>query len=1236
MGRLLTAIGLLVIALFAAAASAPFLVDWNRWKPAIEQEASRLLGMPVAIDGRIEAQLVPSPALSFERLRIGVEGAEARIDHAQLELSVGALLKGEVHVIEARLSGPKLWLRADAQGRLVGEAPRADLSHVAIERIEVEGGELTLETATDGARLFVDSIAFAGEATSLAGPWRLEGGARFEGARLAFTAATGRWEAGSMRVRVGIDPTERPIASEFDGALGIDQGRPQLGGTLRLRGVGAVDAAARERGWRVESTIEARPDRLIARDIRLVPSAERIVQFTGTVNVAIGPRSRLDAALATRQLDVDRVVGIDVDTPVDVPAILARLGGLPSLLAIPPLDGRVTLDIGSLVLAGGLVQDARIAAEMRDGRWRLTDAQARLPGQGTLRASGDFGLRGGPVVFEGPIELAVRVPTAFSAWLEGDLLRPRDQRAQGGLAPVTLGGRITLSQDRLAIAGLTASVGAAALTGDVAFQRTGTPRRLQLRFSAPDLDVEPLVALVSAFAPRTVGAGIEAVDAVLRADRLRYRSLDMRQLDVAVQSDAGGTTVERLQARLNGVELKGDGRIDAAGAGSVRVRIVGDRLAPAIDAIEETLGATPLLTWLSGRASAFSPATLDLTLAQRDAGLDITLAGLAGGGRIDVGAALDRVAMTSAALARATMALANPRADRLLAQLGLDAIPALGERQARASVSIERASSETHRVALDAEIAGTRLAAVGAVALASGVTSGDGLAVAMSAADTMPFLLTLGLPVASPDQRIPTSLRGRLSVDANAIRLTALEGTVDGVSTRGELGATRQEVPRVDGSLTIASVALERVVGLITGPVPSPQGTEVWSTAAFGPRPLPALTGAVSVRADRLRVDRHDVTDARFALRVGEGGLAVEGLTGHLAGGRVAGELVISRPDAGVRLAGRMVLSGVRLEDLAWRRDDRAVASGRMDARMGFEGIGRTPSVLIGALSGEGTLGITQGEIKGVATTGFTAGLRAGEAGMALDEAKLLDIVRTEMDQGGLSFQRLDAALSLQAGVMRASNLRLDGAPALASGRVTVDLPRWMLDADWSLEAAAAPSGQRGPRLGLVFRGPIDQPERRIDVRAFIDHLNMRRFEREVERLEALQRDIDQRERVLRDIQDRERERRELEERERLRREEEERARQATPPAQPERPAQAPSPPERPAQAPQPRASGSAADDRSRFNELIQDALRTPPAPAAPATGMQPLPPPTVIAPAPGAAPQQRPGGRPLDLVPSR
>jgi uncharacterized protein involved in outer membrane biogenesis len=1225
MGRLLTAIGFLVIVLFAAAASAPFLVDWNQWKPTIEQEAARLLGVPVAIDGRIEAQLVPSPALSFERLRIGVEGAETHIDQVQLELSVGALLKGEVHVVEARLSGPKLWLRVDAQGRLVGEAPRADLSRVAIERIEVEGGEVTLETATDGARLFVDNIAFAGEATSLAGPWRVEGGARFEGARLAFTAATGRWEAGSMRVRVGVDPTERPVAGEFDGALGIDQGRPQFGGTLRLRGVGAADAAARDRGWRVESAIEARPDRLIARDIRLVPSAERIVQFTGTINVAIGPRSRLDAALATRQLDVDRLAGIDVDTPVDVPAILARLGGLPSLLAIPPLDGRVTLDIGSLVLAGGLVQDARVAAEMREGRWRLTDAQARLPGQGTLRASGDFGLRGGPVLFEGPVELAVRVPTAFSAWLEGDLLRPREQRAQGGLAPVTLGGRVTLSHDRLAVAGLTASVGAAALTGDVAFQRTGTPRRLQLRLSAPDLDVEPLVALVSAFAPRTIGAGIEAVDAVLRADRLRYRALDMRQLDVAVRSGAGGTSVERLHGRLNGVELTGDGRIDAAGAGSVRVRIVGDRLAPAIEAIEETFGASAPLTWLSSRASAFSPATLDLTVTRREAGLDIALAGLAGGGRLDVGATLDSVAATPAALARATVALANPRADRLLAQFGIEAIPAPGERQARASMSIERAASETHRLAVDADIAGTRLGAVGAVSLASATTVGGGLAVAASSADAMPFLLTLGLPIASPDQRIPASLRARLGVEANAIRVTALDGTLDGVAVRGDLGATRQNIPRIDGSLAIASIALERILGLVTGPMPPPQGSETWSSTAFGPRPLPAMTGAVSVSTDRLRVDRYDVTDARLAVRIGEGGLAIEGLTGHVAGGRLAGELVLSRPDAGVRLAGRMVLSGVRLEDLVWRRGDRAVASGRMDARLSFEGVGRTPSVLVGALSGEGTLGIAQGEIKGIATTGFTAGLRAGEAGMALDEARLLDIVRTEMDQGALSFQRLDAALSLQAGVVRATNLRLDGAPALASGRVTIDLPRWTLDADWSLEAASAASGQRGPRLGLVFRGPIDQPERRIDVRAFVDHLNMRRFEREVERLEALQRDIDQRERVLREIQERERERREQEERERARREEEERARQAPQPVQPERPAQAP-----PARTP-----GSAAEERSRFNDLIRDALRAPAAPNAPAAGLSPLPPPVVIAPAPGAAPT-RPAGRPIELVPSR
>jgi hypothetical protein len=367
------------------------------------------------------------------------------------------------------------------------------------------------------------------------------------------------------------------------------------------------------------------------------------------------------------------------------------------------------------------------------------------------------------------------------------------------------------------------------------------------------------------------------------------------------------------------------------------------------------------------------------------------------------------------------------------------------------------------------------------------------------------------------------------------------------------------------------------------------------------------------MQVGRLDLEGLALRDARFAARLGPNGLVLERLQALLAGGRVQGEIGLSRPDAGLRLSGRLAMEGLRLEDLIWRADGRAVASGALDGRFVFEGNGRSPAALVGSLAGEGTFAVRRGEARGLAHGALAAGVRAGEAGASLDERRLAELVRTELDRGPLPFERVEGTLSLQSGVLRATNLSLDGAPVSVTGRAAFDLVRWSVDADWAMEAPGVRLGERGPRIGLLFTGPLDRPERRIEVRPFLDFLNLRRFEREVERLEVLQRQQDERERLIREMEQREQERRR-----------QTAPADGAPPApaapQPARPAgpAAPAPAQAPrATAPAP-APGPTAAERQRLETIVQDALRRPE--AQPAAAPPPLPPPIVITPAPTPA----------------
>jgi uncharacterized protein involved in outer membrane biogenesis len=1210
MGRLLTLLGLFIVAVFVAAAAAPLVVDWTAQKGLIEREAARRLGVPVVIDGRMDVRLLPTPQLALERVRVGRTGAEARIDAVRLDMSLPALLRGEAHVTAAQLVQPKVWLAFDAQGRLVGEGVTADLSAARVDRFEVEGGELTIEDPRERTRFFVDQMAFSGEAQSLAGPLRMEGGARFEGRAIGFLLATGRAEGGTLRARLQITPVEAPVSAEFDGQTSLAEGRPLFTGTARLRGVGAADATTRDSGWRLEAAIEARPERVHAREVRIIPLVEdRMIQLAGAMNLALGAQPRLDAALSVRQIDLDRLVEQGVESPSDVASILQRVVALPALGAAASVPTDLTLDIGSAVMAGGLVQELRLRADTREGRWRLGALEARLPGNTSFKLGGVAALRGGPLLFDGEVEATIRSPTVFAGWLEGELLRPRAARPPPPVAPLFVSARVSVGPNRTGFERLTARVGPAVLQGAV--EHLAQEGLLRASLTAGQIDLEPVVALVAALAPRAGTFRVRQVELEARAERVTHRQLDLRGLDVALRADAESIEARRFRGDANGLRVAGSGRA-AADGGSVTLDVTGERIGPAMEALESAAGGNPLLAALAARSRAIGAVALRLDLARRDSRFEIAIAGSAGGSQVQGRLALDSLEPTPSALARLALTLANPRPDVLLDQLGIEPTPGGALGPGRVELTAERVAPDRHRIALTSDIAGAQLAAEGDVLLGWRRPGEAGVQLRLDAADVGPLLALLGAPLVEPGERIPVALRAVAQRgDDDRLTLDRIEGRANGQPVAGRLALAATPAPAVDGELRVGAVSLERVIGLLVGPWP--EAETGWSGRAFAPRPLPAATANVRIAAGELWLGEEKAAEAQFALRLHGATLALDGLAARLAGGRLSGELAATRSDAGVRLGGRLALEAARLDELVWQRAGRPVATGRFDLRLAFDGAGRSPSALVTTLSGEGTLTIADGELRGVAAGGFSAGLRASEAGAEISEARLAELVRQELDAGALPFERIEAALTLQGGVVRAANVRLDGGPANATVRGAIDLGRWALDGELTLEADGARAGQRGPRITLAYAGPLEEPERRIDVRAFVDFLNLRRFEREVERLERLQREAEERERLMRQLEEQERARR---------------ARLTPPPA--DAPAVATPPAEPPRAEPRPAAPiEERGADRERFDRFIREALREPAEPPRPA--LAPLPPPVVVAPAPPV--RAAPRG-PLPLIP--
>jgi large subunit ribosomal protein L24 len=60
----------LILALIAALVG-PYFVDWNQFRPQFEAEASRIIGAPVRVTGKLDALLLPTPTLRLYGVAVG-------------------------------------------------------------------------------------------------------------------------------------------------------------------------------------------------------------------------------------------------------------------------------------------------------------------------------------------------------------------------------------------------------------------------------------------------------------------------------------------------------------------------------------------------------------------------------------------------------------------------------------------------------------------------------------------------------------------------------------------------------------------------------------------------------------------------------------------------------------------------------------------------------------------------------------------------------------------------------------------------------------------------------------------------------------------------------------------------------------------------------------------------------------------------------------------------------------
>lgn len=1183
-----TLLGLAIAVILAllAALIGPFFIDWSQFRPQFEREASRVIGMPVRVDGEIDARLLPTPSLGLRGVAIGARSDpnNVSVEKLDVEFSLGDLMRGEWRANELTLNGLVLELGLDRRGQMnwASRGGGFHLGALTVDKFHVTGA-VSLTDAGSRKSLRLDDIDFTGEVRAVAGTVRGDGALEAAGVRYPFRLAMGRTADGSgQRLRLNVDPGARPLAADLDGILQFDGAVPRFDGSLSIARPAPAKSNApftlAEAPWRIAGKLKANPAAATLEQVEAVFGPDDSgLKFTGQAEARFGASPRLRSSLAARQLDADRFLaqaGGAAPSPAELLSNLRRL-----IAAAPPMPVPTELDIAAELINLGARPVQAVAIDLRAdaSAWSIDSFEFRAPGSAHVVVAGRLSEPGEAARFSGTLALDAADPEGFALWLQG-----QSDNAWRGQRPLKARGDLLISPERVAVDALKADIDGRPIEGGFSLAAVDGKTRLEAALKAERLDFD-----ASAAYARAVGGALKTWpdEAVL--------NLDVAQLNVGSQSfkpvlarlvyDAKAISLERLRiGDADGVAIDGNGAFDRAaatgqlnlGATAATLDPLARLVAPVAPEFSRRIAAVP-----SGAGNVWVGLTLELDKPQGDraavrASVDLHAPQLKGALTASMTPQLAVLRdFDTAAFAKTEVALtAKLTADRgaaLLALLGLDGTIAAGSGPAQFDASVTGLWNAP--VKLKAKLTGNSLDA-----------EIDGSAEPFKAERTAAVRLNVRKANAAPllgmaraeQAPLPVTLASRVSVAGSKITFDNLDGTVDGARVRGKLGFVLDEEIHVEGSLGADTLNVPSALLVAIGAA----GHD--SSAPLARGLLSGWRGRVEFSALRGTLPGSELRPVNGVLRNDGQALVLEGFLAGLGGGKLQADLSARKSSEGVALTGRVQLDGV--DGGALKHRGLAMPQGRVSARLSVSGQGRSAAALIGSLNGNGSVSIEQARIAGLDPRAFEAATRASDAGIARDDAKLAAAVSPALASGALKVASAEIPFTIRDGQLRVSNTTLMGEGARLNLSGGYDIAADQIDVRAALAATAIDTPGLGrPEILLLLFGSPDRPDRTVDVAALSSWLGLRAIDRETKRLDAIER--------------------------------------TNPLLNP------PKPPEPAPQAAVPPAQEPAPPPPAPRVEAV-------PPPAAPAVA-PPLPPPVEIRPAPGPRPSQRQSA-PLNLVP--
>ena len=1120
--------GLLILILTVALVG-PYLVDWTAERGWVEKLLSDATGAHVEVAGAIDLKLLPTPSLRLEKVVMsGAAPGDAsfRVDSLELQMAVAPLLRGDVQFIDADFETPELRLTLGADGSLVlPNAPVALPAAMQFSAISLHHGRVTIDDPSAKRSFALTGLNLDAEADSLVGPFKGSGRfARSQGGAVGFDFHTTALQSNQLVFKASFEPTSTTPAADFAGALDFSgnasgatqvsfDGNAAISGTLKLPGAAAL-------AWKIGSPVKADTHRVTftSLDLRL-GNEDHALAATGTGQIDLQGAPQAQASFDAQQVDLDALLATQGGGNADIQPLVKAFSDalsdshLTESLAMPV---EATFASPALVFGGETLTDLAVKLDMRAGAPVGLDFKAAGPGRSRLALSGAVET-GSAADFKGHMEASMRDKARFAGWLGMILPSFADRLRALPIRTFDLTGDLDMSGAGFAARGLKINADQSKLGGTIAFTRAiGTDRaRLFADLSAEALDLDALPDLSGTAAVAADTDLALTLDArAIRVARFGQGVVDAGHIHLELTKTGQRTTLKNFSiANLGGASVSANG-LATPEAIRLEANLDADRLND-LAALVRRVAPGAAADMFAARATALSPAHLELTAAARPAKGSVQLVGLiltgtARGTQIDAAANPDSADPQNIS---ANLTLDSADTPMLLRQLGLDTVSLSGFGRGHVGVEISGRPGGDFDTDLKGSLAGTDLTFQGRLGGTPGVPQGSG-AFMLKTANLTPLMeiATVALPDATA--KLAADLTGKLTLDSDKLAIADLAGSFAGTPTQGHLTidlATRPASQRLSGALAFDHLSATAFTSAALGPAQAVAKGSIWPSGAFGTSLVAVPTADLALSATTFDfapgVAGHD---AKLHLGLSPGLLTLNDIQMKVGDGGLGGRLTVRRDGPAALVSGRMQLDG-----LAFQAPyvSASAASGTID----FTATGRSEAALAASLAGSGTVRFAGLTFEKSDPDALARIITATDQGtVAVDEPEVRSALGRELDRSALRLDDATYDANMAGGVLRLTPQKgAGGSPRPPGGDLSaaIDLQHATIDARLAITSKTAPRDWAGPppQAAVVWRGPIAAAKRDLDSASFFNTLAARAFVREAARADLLEHDIRER-----------------------------------------------------------------------------------------------------------------------------